>query len=124
MSMPNVPAAVEATLEVIAPDNTRHHVGVRESPFLIGRGEAGNHLPILDPRISRQCAAIVLEDGNYYLEDRGHRCGIKRLLSPCLTQQSRWNEDGRHGRVLIVEDGRNDHVLTTFDPRGGRSYAE
>lgn len=74
--MPNVPAAVEATLEVIAPDNTRHHVGVRESPFLIGRGEAGNHLPILDPRISRQCAAIVLEDGNYYLEDRGHRCGI------------------------------------------------
>jgi phosphoserine phosphatase RsbU/P len=74
--MQNVPAAVEATLEVVAPDDSRHRVSVKESPFLIGRGEAGNHLPILDPRISRQCAAIVLEGDSYYLEDRGHRCGV------------------------------------------------
>lgn len=74
--MPNASIAGEAALEVIAPDSSRHRVRVDESPFLIGRGESGNHLPIPDPRVSRQCAAIISEGGSYYLEDRGHRCGI------------------------------------------------
>ena len=45
-------------------------------PFLIGRGEAGNDLPIPDPRVSRQCAAIVSEGDEFCLEDRGHRLGV------------------------------------------------
>ena len=74
--MSNAPAATEATLEVVSPDNTRNHVRVTESPFYIGRGEAGNHIPMHDRRISRRCAAIVLEGSNHYLEDRGHHLGI------------------------------------------------
>jgi sigma-B regulation protein RsbU (phosphoserine phosphatase) len=74
--MPDAPAVAEAALEVICPDGSRQRVRVNQSPFFIGRGEAGNHLPIPDKRISRQCAAIVSEGGRYYLEDRGARCGV------------------------------------------------
>ena len=72
----NPPVAGEATLEVVSPDNTRSHVRVTDSPFFIGRGEAGNHIPMHDRRISRQCAAIILEGTNHYVEDRGHHLGI------------------------------------------------
>src|SRR5271167_4191053 len=74
--MPDAPAVGEATLEVISPDGSRRRVRVAPSPFFIGRGEAGNHLPIPDKRISRQCASIVCEQGNCYLEDRGHHAGV------------------------------------------------
>ena len=64
-------------LEVIAPGGARHFVPITETPFYIGRGgETKRHLQIADPRISRQCAAIILEDGRYYLEDCGQRHGI------------------------------------------------
>ena len=74
--MHDVPAAGEAALEVISPDNSRHRMRVSESPFFIGRNEEGNHLQISDKRISRQCAAIVREEGRYYLEDRGNTRGV------------------------------------------------
>lgn len=51
--------------------------------------------------------------------DGGHRQTIEPLLSPCLAQQGCRSEHGRHGRVLIVEDRRNDHV--TLD-RWRQSY--
>jgi sigma-B regulation protein RsbU (phosphoserine phosphatase) len=70
------PAATEATLEVVSPDNTRNHVRVTDSPFYIGRGEAGNHIPMHDRRISRRCAAVVQEGSTHYLEDRGHHLGV------------------------------------------------
>jgi phosphoserine phosphatase RsbU/P len=50
---------------------------VTQTPFLIGRGaETGNHLQLTDRRISRNCAAIVVEANKYYLEDRGQRRGL------------------------------------------------
>ncbi len=64
-------------LEVLAPDRTRRFVRIAESPFLIGRGsESAKHLQLTEPRISRQCAAINFEGGEYYLEDRGQRSGL------------------------------------------------
>ena len=74
--MSDAPAATEATLEVVLPDNTRNHVRVTDSPFYIGRGDAENHVPMHDRRISRRCAAIVLEGSSHYLEDRGHHLGV------------------------------------------------
>ncbi len=66
-----------AALEVIAPDGSRRVVRVEHSPFLIGRGaETGNHLQLSDRRISRQCAALVYENGEFHLEDRGQRRGV------------------------------------------------
>ncbi len=67
----------EAVLEVISPDGARKYVRVTQVPFLIGRGaETGNHLQLTDRRISRNCAAIVMEANRYYLEDRGQRRGM------------------------------------------------
>ena len=74
--MPDAPAVGKAALEVIAPDSSSRTVPVAETPFFIGRGEAGNHLQLPDRRISRQCAAILRENDSYYLEDRGHRLGL------------------------------------------------
>jgi sigma-B regulation protein RsbU (phosphoserine phosphatase) len=64
-------------LEVRAPDGSQAVVRVAELPFLIGRGtDSGNHLQLVDPRISRRCCAIVSEPDGWYLEDRGHHRGI------------------------------------------------
>jgi len=65
------------SIELISPDRSRQVVRIAASPFLIGRGsEGGNHVQLNDRRISRQCAAIVSEDGHYYLENRGQKLGI------------------------------------------------
>jgi serine phosphatase RsbU (regulator of sigma subunit) len=72
-----VPLAGEAVLEVVSPDGARRYVRITQSPFLIGRGaETGNHLQLSDRRISRNCAAIVIEANRFYIEDRGQRRGL------------------------------------------------
>ena len=73
-----VSIAAETVLEVVSPDGARRYVRVTQSPFLIGRGaETGNHLQLSsDRRISRNCAAIVVEANKYYIEDRGQRRGL------------------------------------------------
>jgi sigma-B regulation protein RsbU (phosphoserine phosphatase) len=66
-----------AVLEVVSPDGARRYVRITQTPFLIGRGaETGNHLQLSDRRISRNCAALVLEAGHLYIEDRGQRRGL------------------------------------------------
>jgi phosphoserine phosphatase RsbU/P len=66
-----------AVLEVVSPDGSRRFVRVTQTPFLIGRGaETGNHLQLSDRRISRNCAAVVSEGGQLYIEDRGQRRGL------------------------------------------------
>src|SRR6202043_2383470 len=71
------PIGAETVLEVVSPDGARRYVRVTQSPFLIGRGaETGNHLQLSDRRISRNCAAIVVEANKYYIEDRGQRRGL------------------------------------------------
>jgi len=70
-------SAPETSLELIAPDGARRVVRVSAFPFLIGRGtDTGNHLQLSDRRISRQCAALVLQDAQICIEDRGQRRGL------------------------------------------------
>lgn len=70
-------ATNEAVLEVISPDGARRYARIAQAPYMIGRGaETGNHLQLNDRRISRQCAAIVLEANRFYIEDRGQRRGV------------------------------------------------
>ena len=67
----------ETVLEVVFHDCPHQLVSVTQSPFLIGRGsENGNHLELNDPRISRNCAALIAEQGCYRVEDRGQRQGV------------------------------------------------
>jgi phosphoserine phosphatase RsbU/P len=75
--MSDISSNGETGLEVVAPDGSRRFARIAETPFLIGRsGDTAKHLQLRDPRISRQCAAIVSEDSRYYLEDRGQRHGM------------------------------------------------
>ena len=76
--MLDIEAIGENTLEVISPDHSRRIVGISGSPFLIGRddGTGQNHLQLDDPRISRQCAAIISDARGCRIEDRGYRRGI------------------------------------------------
>src|SRR6266436_6745382 len=70
-------ATTEAVLEVISPDGARRYARVSQTPYMMGRGaETGNHLQLNDRRISRQCAAIVMEANRLYIEDRGQRRGV------------------------------------------------
>jgi sigma-B regulation protein RsbU (phosphoserine phosphatase) len=73
-----VPPPIDGSgLEVTSPDGSRSLIRITDSPFLIGRGfETGNHLQLMDRRISRQCAAILCEGGRIYIENRGHRYGV------------------------------------------------
>src|SRR3984893_5015968 len=72
-----VPIVAETVLEVVSPDGARRLERLTQSPFLIGRGsETGNHLQLSDRRISRNCAAIVVEANKHYIEDRGQRRGL------------------------------------------------
>src|SRR5229473_3005594 len=72
-----VPLAGEAVLEVVSPDGARRFARITQSPFVIGRGaETGNHLQLSDRRISRNCAAVVIEANRFYVEDRGQRRGL------------------------------------------------
>jgi len=71
------PLASDAVLEVISPDGQSRYARITQTPFLIGRGsETGNHLQLSDRRISRNCAAIVIEANRFYVEDRGQRRGL------------------------------------------------
>src|SRR5258706_14078983 len=73
----NVPLAGEAVLEVISPDGARRYARIAQTPFMMGRGaETGNHLQLSDRRISRNCAAVVIEANRFYVEDRGQRRGL------------------------------------------------
>ena len=75
--MPENSSSGEVGVEVIAPGGSRRFVRIEETPFLIGRsGETAKHLQLKDPRISRQCAAIVSNGEHYFLEDRGQRHGL------------------------------------------------
>ena len=75
--MAGPPPILGSGLEVTSPDGSRRFFRITDSPFLIGRGfETGNHLQLIDRRISRQCAAIISEGDSCFLENRGHRYGI------------------------------------------------
>jgi serine phosphatase RsbU (regulator of sigma subunit) len=74
--MMEIPSPAHTFVEVIAPDQTRQTVTVTQSPFLIGRGETDNSVALIDGRISRHCAAIVMDDSGYRIEDRGNRYGV------------------------------------------------
>jgi phosphoserine phosphatase RsbU/P len=75
--MPENSSSGEVGVEVLSPGGSRRFVVIEETPFLIGRsGETAKHLQLKDPRISRQCAAIVTDGERYVLEDRGQRHGL------------------------------------------------
>src|SRR5262245_29716663 len=64
-----------ATLVVVNPSGARNRVPVSPVPFTIGR-QADNHLILRDNRASRNHARIVIEAGDYYVEDVNSSHGV------------------------------------------------
>jgi serine phosphatase RsbU (regulator of sigma subunit) len=64
-----------ATLVVTNPSGTRARVAIHPVPFQIGR-QADNHLVLRDNRASRNHARIVVEAGEYYIEDLKSSHGV------------------------------------------------
>lgn len=62
-------------LTVVSPSGERRQVRVDRSPFRIGR-LPDRELTLKDGRISRNHAQILLEDGDYYVEDCESRHGV------------------------------------------------
>jgi len=67
--------AEPASLIVIDPNGHRTRVEIKPVPFKIGR-QSDNDLILRDSRASRNHAQIVLENGQYIIEDAGSRHGV------------------------------------------------
>ena len=67
--------ANSAGLIVVDPNGHRTRIEIKPLPFKIGR-QADNHLILRDSRTSRRHAQIVLEDGQYFIEDAESRHGV------------------------------------------------
>ncbi len=90
-----------------------------QSPFLIGRGaETGNHLQLSDRRISRECAAIVIESNRFHLEDRGQRRGLY-INNEKVESQGRELQDGD-----IITFGLEDSYEIVFRSSGATSTGD
>ncbi len=68
-------SASTASLIVVDPNGHRARVEIKPVPFKIGR-QADNDLILRDSRASRNHAQIVLENGQYIIEDAGSRHGV------------------------------------------------
>ena len=81
MASPDSPPATVNTdpqclpLTVVGPSGERRRVLVDRSPFRIGR-LPDRELTLKDGRISRDHAQILLEDGQYFIEDLNSRHGV------------------------------------------------
>jgi phosphoserine phosphatase RsbU/P len=113
------PAVGEAVLEVVSPDGARRYARVVQSPFMIGRGaETGNHLQLSDRRISRECAAIIIESGKFHLEDRGQRRGLY-INNEKVESQGRELQDGD-----IITFGLEDSYEIVFRSSAGKTEGD
>jgi serine phosphatase RsbU (regulator of sigma subunit) len=71
---PSAGGAPAASFIVVDPNGQRARVEIHPIPFLVGR-HSDNHLIIRDSRASRTHARVVMENGDYVLEDCGSRHG-------------------------------------------------
>src|SRR3954452_4280647 len=74
MTSASSPAAEPASLVVVDPNGHRSRIAIEPLPFRIGR-HAENHLIIRDTRASRTHARILVENGEYWIEDCKSRHG-------------------------------------------------
>ena len=74
-SSPQAMPAASATLSIVDPNGRRTSIPLYPFPFRMGRAP-DNNLVLRDSRISRNHAQILMEDGQYILEDLASRHGV------------------------------------------------
>lgn len=88
-------------------DNQERKISLAHSPFTVGR-RADKDLPISDPRVSRDHAQIVSENGHLYVVDEGSTYGTfvngERIQRKALQRNDR------------LEFGVREAIYLVFDP--------
>ncbi len=122
------PAAVKpASLIVIDPSGHRTRVPLSPLPFRIGR-QADNHLIVRDSRTSRNHAQIVLENGEYVVEDVDSRHGIfvnqSRVTRHVLKSSDRieFGVPDSYQLVFALDGAELGRLMEQF-PQPGKSVA-
>jgi serine phosphatase RsbU (regulator of sigma subunit) len=107
------PASLQPPRLVVHDGENSRTVAIQQIPFTIGR-QGDRSLPLMNQQISRQHAAIYLDDVGYFIQDLGSRHGIQVNGEKC--QSARLNSGdrvqlGTSGIVLVFLTGQ-DHSST------------
>jgi serine phosphatase RsbU (regulator of sigma subunit) len=108
--------AEPASLVVIDPGGHKSRVAIDPLPFLIGRQPASN-LILRDSRVSRSHARIVVENGQYVIEDCASRHGTfvngKRITRQALASSDAidFGTQDSYQLVLIVDSIELQHLM-------------
>jgi phosphoserine phosphatase RsbU/P len=108
--MPHEPGK-SASLLVVDPSGRRSAVEIQKSPFNIGR-QADNQIVMRDNRASRVHAQVVLEHGEYWIEDLNSRHGT--YVNGSKIQRHKLQDSDR------IEFGTIDSYQLVFVPAGGK----
>jgi sigma-B regulation protein RsbU (phosphoserine phosphatase) len=100
-----------AALLVVDPSGRRSAVPIRKHPFNIGR-QADNQIVMRDNRASRVHAHVVLEHGEYWIEDLNSRHGT--YVNGSKIQRHKLQDADR------IEFGMIDSYQLIFMPAGGQ----
>ncbi len=119
--------AKPATLLVINPSGNQTTVALHPLPFTIGR-QAGNQLVLRDNRASRNHARIVVENGDYFIEDLKSSNGVfvngvavsRHKLS--TSDRIEFGVQDSYALIFGFEEGEINRLLDQFSdaqPTGG-----
>ena len=100
-----------ASLLVVDPSGRRSAVPIRKQPFHIGR-HADNQIVMRDNRASRLHAHVVLDDGEYWIEDLNSR--HRTYVNGAKIQRHKLQDSDR------IEFGMIDSYQLIFIPPGGQ----
>jgi serine phosphatase RsbU (regulator of sigma subunit)/pSer/pThr/pTyr-binding forkhead associated (FHA) protein len=110
-----------ALLVVVNPSGNRTRVPIDPVPFQIGR-QADNNLVLRDNRVSRNHARVLMENGEYFVEDMGSRHGTfvngQRVTKQLLRNSDRIEFGFQDGYKLTFnyEDHELNRILEQIQP--------
>src|ERR1700682_1887332 len=97
---------------VLVQGNEQKNIVLNRTPFSVGR-KVDKDLVIADPRVSRDHALIVLEDGDFFLLDQGSKHGT--FVNGERIQRQKLERNDR------LEFGARDSAYAIFNPAHGTS---
>jgi phosphoserine phosphatase RsbU/P len=102
---------------VLVQGNEQKNITLTRTPFSIGR-KVDKDLVIADPRVSRDHAEILLEDGQYYVLDQGSKHGTfvngERVQRQKLQRNDRLEFGARDSAYVIFNPGQASTTAREF----------
>jgi sigma-B regulation protein RsbU (phosphoserine phosphatase) len=92
--------------------NEQRSIPLHRSPFSVGR-KVDRDLVIADPRVSREHASIVQEDGDFVVQDQGSKHGT--FVNGIRVERQKLERNDR------LEFGARDTIYIIFHPEDGTS---